>query len=389
MVTVEIPGVPNYVGSDLGKTQDAVALAFYHYQVYSCDITPPVDEDEATLAEVCGWEQSKTGIPDDDPEPDPPPDPVQEYGCIDYYPLAPAGSPVTEPWFFREKCCVDGQHDGCKVRTSRLEGGKDLDEVTRARLTANWAGPIEFIGLGPITPAGCGTRYEETVVRPQNCCDDAEPIVWDSDNSVEVLADNTSGLVFVIGGVAPYYWSIRGQGMTFDNWDMREAITDVPYIRVFARDACGWCPIEVTDTCSISKYGIRSANGNWYEVASDYYPNCLPKPPELFICNSYNPGSVSANSTLNGQWWAGLYSQNPPEVSGISFSRGSHTCGMWAATDGSDTILAVAPGSNGQLLIPILRKLTVAHCIDGNGVDRPGMTLYAHPLSHNTFQWRC
>jgi len=266
LVTVEIPGVPNYVGSDLGKTQDAVALAFYHYQVYSCDTTPPVDEDETTLAEVCGWEQSKTGIPDDDPEPEPPPDPVQEYGCIDYFPLAPAGSPVTEPWFYREKCCVDGQHDGCKVRTSRIEGGKDLDEVTRARLTADWAGPIEFIGLGPITPAGCGTRYEETIIRPQNCCEDATPIVWDRENSVEVLADNTSGTVAVIGGVTPYYWSVRGNGFSFDGQSLRDAITDVPYIRVFTGDACGFAPIEVTDGCSVVNGGVRSTNGVWQQV---------------------------------------------------------------------------------------------------------------------------
>ena len=262
LVTVEIPGIPNYVGSELGEPQSANVLAFYHYHVYRAEINPP-EVDEGLLEEVCGYSTSTGVPPDEDPEPEPPPDPVIQYGCIDYFPLPPFGSPVAEPWFYREKCCVDGQHDGCRIRTSRIEGGKRLSDETINRMTLEWPGPIEFIGLGPITPAGCGTRYEETVIRPQNCCEDATPIAWDYDSSVEVLADYSSGLVFVTGGRAPYRWQIRVVGMTFDNYALRDAETDVPYIRVYAGDACGWCPIEVTDGCSIANGGIRSTNGQW------------------------------------------------------------------------------------------------------------------------------
>ena len=266
IVTVEIPGIPNYPGSELGKSQSADVLAFYHYHVYRADINPP-EVDEGLLEEVCGYSTSTGVPPDEDPDPEPPPEPVIQYGCIDYFPLAPFGSPVTEPWFFREKCCVDGQHDGCHVRTSRLEGGKKLSDEIINRMTLEWPGPIEFIGLGPITPAGCGTRYEETVIRPKNCCEDATPIVWDADNSVEILADNSSGMIFVTDGVAPYYWSIRGQGFTFDGYNMRDAVTDVPYIRVYAGPlACGYAPIEVTDGCSVVNDGVRSTAGEWIQI---------------------------------------------------------------------------------------------------------------------------
>jgi len=267
LVTVEIPGIPNYVGSELGESQSANVLAFYHYHVYRAEINSP-EVDEGLLEEVCGYSTSTGVPPDEDPEPEPPPEPVIQYGCIDYFPLAPFGSPVTEPWFFREKCCIDGQHDGCRIRTSRIEGGKRLSDETINRMTLEWPGPIEFIGLGPITPAGCGTRYEETVIRPQNCCEDATPIVWDSDNSVEVLADNTSGVVFVTGGVAPYYWKIRGIGMAFEG-GKREATSFIPSIRVYAGDACGWCPIEVTDGCSTVNGGVRSIGGSWVHIG-DY-----------------------------------------------------------------------------------------------------------------------
>ena len=133
-------------------------------------------------------------------------------------------------------------------------------------MTLEWTGPIEFIGLGPITPAGCGTRYEETVIRPKNCCEDATPIIWDYDNSVSVLTDYTSGLVFVTGGVSPYHWKIRGVGMTFDNYSLRDADTDEPWIRIYAGDACGYCPVEVTDGCSVANVGIKSTNGQWIQT---------------------------------------------------------------------------------------------------------------------------
>ena len=268
LVTVEIPGIPNYVGSELGESQGANILAFYHYHVYRADINPP-EVDEGLFEEVCGYSALTRVPPDEEPELEPPPEPVIQYGCIDYFPLAPFGSPVTEPWFFREKCCVDGQHDGCSTRTSRIEGGKDLSQEIRNQMTLEWLGPIEFIPLGPITPYGCGTRYEETVIRPKNCCDEAMPIVWDSENSVEVLAPNTAGFVQVVGGAPPYHWSVRGQGFALNQQgNLRDGFSDSPRVWIYAlHNACGFAPIEVTDGCSVISDGIRSTVGSWLNLA--------------------------------------------------------------------------------------------------------------------------
>ncbi|MFZ3049008.1 MAG: hypothetical protein WA151_24080, partial [Desulfatirhabdiaceae bacterium] len=272
VVTVEIPGIPNYVGTDRGEPQESTALAFYHYQVFPCDITPPPDDSEATLAEVCGWggNTSWSASEDDEPLPEPPPPPEPVYGCIDYYPLAPFGSPVTEPWFYEQTCCVPGSFDGCRTRTSRIEGGKDLSEETRAQMTADWPGPIEFIGLGPITPAGCGTRYEKTKILQHNCCDEVEPMAWDTDTSAEVLAPGTSGIVGVTGGSGQYHWSVRGVDVWLDPaHTLRDGVTKTGYTMIYTGpNFCGFSPIEVADGCSIVNHGVRSTVGKWVLIAS-------------------------------------------------------------------------------------------------------------------------
>jgi len=308
IVTVEIPGVPNYVGSELGESQSANILAFYHYHVYRADINPP-EVDEGLLEEVCGYLTSTGVPPDEDPEPEPPPEPVQQYGCIDYFPLPPFGSPVTEPWFFSEKCCVDGQHDGCRVRSFRLEGGKKLSDEIINRMTLEWPGPIEFIGLGPITPEGCGTRYEETVIRQQNCCEDTTTIVWDSENSVEVLAPGTNGWVFVVGGTAPYHWSVQGIDFTFDGHSLRNADTSVPFIKIYAGPlACGSAPIEVTDGCSIASGWIRATVGRWslaYQTAGGL--NGDDSTPAFQHASSFinafdSPGATGVKTGIKGKY---------------------------------------------------------------------------------------
>jgi hypothetical protein len=68
--------------------------------------------------------------------------------------------------------------------------------------------------------------------------------------------------LFVAGGVAPYIWSVRGQGFTFDGHVMRDAITDTPYIRVHAGPlACGYAPITVTDGCSTVEGSVDATVG--------------------------------------------------------------------------------------------------------------------------------
>jgi len=297
LVTVEIPGIPYYVGTDRGEPQESTALAFYHYQVFPCDISPPEEEDEATLAEVCGWDSSShTFEEEEEPEPEPIPPPEPVYGCVDHFPLH---WDMEEQYVYEEYCCtgVVPPRGNCRETSFRREGGMELSEATIAQMTAEWPGPIEFIGLGPITPEGCGTRYEETKVLHHNCCDEVEPMAWDTANSVEVLAPNTSGIVGVTGGHPPYYWSVRGNGFSLDGGTLRDGVTDTPYVRIYAHSmACGIAPVEVFDGCSVVNDVVRATVGSW-----ELLPLDTPCPGTMPADNACVPGySGMYEGIING-----------------------------------------------------------------------------------------
>ena len=350
VVTVEIPGIPNYVGSERGEPQGSTALAFYHYQVFPCDITPPPDDSDATLAEVCGWYNGpQYGFPEEEAPPEPPPPPEIEYGCITNasFPLL---WEVDSPEFYEARCCVPGTppHGNCRVWSSRLEGGKDLSEETRAQMTAEWPGPIEFIGLGPITPEGCGTKYEETKIVQHNCCDEVEPMAWDTETSGDVVAPGSRVLVGVTGGHAPYHWSVRGQGFSLDGATLRDGTTDTNYVWIYASDlACGYCPIEVNDGCSIVNDGIKSTDGEWVKTAEYYSPNGIDVCPIMGSCpdDVTDTGYGGFNMTTEQQ--------------GIKISQQKYT----AYVDGEPSYLATEALAYESCMAQYNRMLANHYCI--------------------------
>ena len=295
VVEIEVPGISKYIGSEFGEPQDANILAFYHYQFYEGSVTAPTEDiaaDKEMLAKICGWSDGNAEE-EEDPEPETEPIEPVVYGCIEYGsgPFGPM--PIAEPSFYAEKCCVAGNPNPCRTWKSPNPGGYVLPQEVIDKLTREWPGPIEFIALGPITPEGCGAIYKEQIVRAKNCCDEAEPIEWDFETSVEVMADNTSGLVFVTGGVPPYHWSVRGQGFALnEQGNLRDGFTDTPFARIFATDwACGYAAIEVTDGCSVANGGVRSTNGQWVRT---YSGEGIPLCPIIGDCARDHVGDVGS-----------------------------------------------------------------------------------------------
>jgi len=268
IVEIEVPGIPKYVGSEFGNPQDVNLLAFYHYQFYEGTVTAPTEDilaDKELLAQVCGWESGQTTDPEEPEEPEIPEQEPEFYGCVEEG-TGPYGAlPLAEPSFYLEKCCVAGIPNPCRTWKSPNPGGYVLPQETMDRMTREWDGPIEFISVGPITSEGCGAIYTEQIVRAKNCCDEVEPIVWDFDNSSETIAPGYSALIIVTGGISPYSWSVRGQGISFNQaGNIREITTLTPYVYVYASlDACGFAPVTVTDGCSIISNGIRVTLGQW------------------------------------------------------------------------------------------------------------------------------
>lgn len=272
LVTVDIPGVPKYPGSINGDTQQADLLCFYHSQVYRLTIDPPsYNEDDPTIKDLCGLD-SQTGSGDEENEEPPisPPD-TSEYGCIQYSLM------LGDPNYYKNTCCIDPpfQLDGCDVWADPNPGGKILDQDVIDRLTKEWNGPIEFIGLGPRGNEGCGKIYKRKKVHKRNCCDDVVDIQI-TNNSADVIPAGGMSYIFISGGEPPYTFTILGEGVQFYK-SGRELITDNQYVIVVAAsNFCGNAVVSVKDGCSSATTMVRSDKGKWT------YINASLMPPEMY-----------------------------------------------------------------------------------------------------------
>jgi len=127
---------------------------------------------------------------------------------------------------------------------------------------------VVLIPVGPLDGV-CGeieTRYD---VAPKNCCDDEflTEIVYDIENSADIIADGSGGLVLWEGGQAPYEVSVRGQGFFLDrNYTVTDATTNSSSLIIRTEDACGVGSISITDGCSVATGYVRSTEGEWAEV---------------------------------------------------------------------------------------------------------------------------
>ena len=186
-------------------------------------------------------------------------------------------SDVLSPEDILRICCKPTPVDECSEvgRLSPYEGAdaehRDFDEQAaleqaRAENPGKRIIGVRAEGIGARPGQPCGEMHEKWT-GALNCCDEVEPMVWDSESSVEVLAPGTRGIVGVIGGAPPYHWSVRGTGFSLNPYgNLRDGFTDTPYVWIYALPlACGFAPIEVTDGCSVAHGGIRSTIGKWVE----------------------------------------------------------------------------------------------------------------------------
>lgn len=165
-----------------------------------------------------------------------------------------------------EQCCKEVSVDICadvgKTEAYTAASGEEWEEKLE-ELRAKYPGANIIVKtVGPSGP--CGKKYTEWSTN-ESCCDGVSPIVWDDENSVEVMSPDSYGGVVVTGGKSPYTWSIRGKGFAFsDDGTIRDAVTEGSTITVFAlSDACGSANIYVTDGCSSAGGAIRSTDGQW------------------------------------------------------------------------------------------------------------------------------
>ena len=179
-------------------------------------------------------------------------------------------SVMSEAWYYEERCCVlpEGSLPKCQTTYRKNPGDGKIDETRLSNYKARYGDKLDLIPVSP-EDGDCGTIKTVVSDAAENCCDFVTQLVWDAENSAEVIADNSVAWVRVSNGRLPLTVSVRGSGFYLDaSRTMRDAVVNSRAIRIFSANACGYCYITVTDGCSTVTSGIRSTNGNWVAISS-------------------------------------------------------------------------------------------------------------------------
>lgn len=95
-------------------------------------------------------------------------------------------------------------------------------------------------------------------------CGGINPIIVDTENSVEEIGPNDNGTVSISGGDGKYLWQITGNGFYFDQAGTITTMqTTATTVVVYTINACGAGTIAVNNNCSRISYNVRSTSGVW------------------------------------------------------------------------------------------------------------------------------
>ncbi len=139
----------------------------------------------------------------------------------------------------------------------------------------------------PISPEDgiCGTVEWVQEVNSKNCCDDpsATLIVYDEDRSVDIIGDNSYGVIQYDGGLLPATVTLHGNGFYTDPYFTKTSIEVTGggrQVGIYTKDACGSCSITIDDGCSTASGTVKSTAGQWVYVQSHDVlsnPSCCPQ----------------------------------------------------------------------------------------------------------------
>ena len=185
-------------------------------------------------------------------------------------------SVMSEAWYYEERCCVtpNGNLPKCQTTYRKNPGDGKIDETRLSNYKARYGDKLDLIPVSP-EDGDCGTIKTVISDTALSCCEFVTPLVWDAESSAEVVADNSSTLVYFTGGRAPFKVSVRGSGFYLDSSrTKRDGVFNYHDIRIYTGQACGFCIITIDDGCTTARGGIRAANGRWEQFYPDF-PFCL------------------------------------------------------------------------------------------------------------------
>ncbi len=110
----------------------------------------------------------------------------------------------------------------------------------------------------------CGKIIRRYKVEQLDCCEEVAELVYDADNSVDILSPGTSGVVRFTGGRLPVTVQVRGNGFSLDGYNQRDGLAYSRAFWVYAHEmACGQAPINIDDGCTVVQGSVRSTVGRW------------------------------------------------------------------------------------------------------------------------------
>lgn len=117
----------------------------------------------------------------------------------------------------------------------------------------------------------CGEKKTKYDTSLGNCCDQVEPIAVDTENSIEIIADNSTGIIYVTGGQIPFRVRVGGVGFYIANTQnpadgFRDAEIFGRTIPIMTLDACGVGLFEIDDGCNVIVVEVRATNGSWFAI---------------------------------------------------------------------------------------------------------------------------
>lgn len=258
------------------------------------------------------------------------PDGCDNFSGEDFSEIAPGEERIftiqNDDWFKTECEDLSFMSDGLEETVwagefyglTNLTGGKWQFKYKASEDLCDGQDPLD-----PECPIICGRRL------PCCGCDLAEPLEVNEDVTPEVMAQNTSVAVEILGGIGPFHWDVAGTGffLTYPG----TAGGGRSNVLNSDGSACGACAVTVIDACEQELiFYVRSTEGQW---VGKEFSECSPTGwATMWQTLTYVSGNT--HITIRTQRSPAAYSLNPRlDCSALQNCYPNNACGNWIAAN--------------------------------------------------------
>ena len=223
------------------------------------------------------------------------------------------GENVSSPAYYEAKCCEpvpEGKTlPRCRITYAEYKGGAEIEGGA-----ASW---LELYGkntrLIPVLPEDgiCGEVITEWKIQGKNCCAGVPELLIDPDTAPEVMTNNMTSYIAILGGLGPFTVSTSSDGLYVGAIGKKTMETNDSMIPIFSTSICGMVAVNIKDSCGQSAtHRMRAANGKWVTVSDvprcagaggDIYPESwwlASVVGEYKVCFRYTYPSITASGCI-------------------------------------------------------------------------------------------